>query len=194
MRRFKEVLRKAERTESKLRKRLFILGYLTKTMEERGLKPPIMVGGSAVMFYTLEHYVTYDVDLVCEDREQLEALLEECGFKRIGRHWILPEVDLAIEIPSIALEGMSYDRVRRVRLDSYEVRIVGMEDLIIDRLRAYKHWSSEADRDQAMMIIAGNYQDIDWLYLTRRARKGGLGYQLREVKRRSEEALRMLSP
>lgn len=192
MQEFKETLQKAEGTESKLRKWMLVLGFLTKKMNEQKLKPPIIVGGSAVMFYTLEHYITYDVDLVCEDREKLENLLGKLRFKKVGRHWILPEADLAIEIPSTTLEKSAYNKLRKIKLNASQVFIIGLEDLILDRLNAYKYWKSEADRDQALMVTTGNYQDIDWIYLTKKAKKEELEPALLEVKKKAEDALRKI--
>lgn len=190
MREFSRILKKANEEQSKIKRRLLIIGYLSKLMEKKCLKPPIIVGGSAVMFYTLEHYITYDIDLVCENRKELENMLRKCGFERAGRHWILPPIELAIEIPSTKLEDESYDRVREVRIDGYGVRILGIEDIILDRLRAYKYWRSEIDRDQAIMMVAGNIDDIDWGYLRSRAKRDQLEIDLMEVRKIAKSALR----
>lgn len=81
-------------------------------------KKPILVGGSAVEFYTLGTCKSIDIDLLA-DRDSLIKVLEEMGFSKIGRHWFYTK-DLGIEIVGESVEG------RRV----------------VDRLNACKHWKS----------------------------------------------------
>ncbi len=58
-------------------------------------KKPILVGGSAVEFYTRGTYKSLDIDLLA-DREALEKVLEKMGFSKIGRHWFYTK-DIGIE-------------------------------------------------------------------------------------------------
>jgi predicted nucleotidyltransferase len=55
-----------------------------------------------------------------------------------------------------------------VRTRGLTVSMLGIEDLIIDRLNACVHWSHEESCDVARALLLGN-TDIDWEYLCRRA-------------------------
>ncbi len=58
-----------------------------------------------------------------------------------------------------------------VEVGPHAVRIVGVEDLIVDRLAAAKLWKSERDMEQAKILIAAHRRQIDAEYLRRRARE-----------------------
>jgi len=51
------------------------------------------------------------------------------------------------------------------------VKVVGVEDLIIDRLAAAKFWRSERDAEQASALFQGFMDRLDIEYLRRRARE-----------------------
>ena len=44
-----------------------------------------------------------------------------------------------------------------------------MEDLIIDRLNACKHWKSESDGEMVELLLKKYYKDVDWEYLEKKA-------------------------
>lgn len=165
------------REKDPLRKSLGVLAVLTGALVPAGIKP-VLVGGRALEFYTLGGYATRDIDLVINGREQAKAVLKEMGFlRRPGeRHWYHEELDLALEIPGDSLAG-SMDKVLTVELDGAEVYIIGIEDLIVDRLAAAKFWNSPADLQWAGKLLALHKQDIDMKYLQKSAGKG----QVRDV-------------
>ena len=47
--------------------------------------------------------------------------------------------------------------------------IIGLEDLIIDRLNACKHRKSEVDCEMTELLIARYGPEIDWAYLEKKA-------------------------
>jgi hypothetical protein len=48
-------------------------------------------------------------------------------------------------------------------------RIIGIEDLLIDRLNACKHWKSETDCEMVELLAKRYVNDLDWPYLERKA-------------------------
>jgi hypothetical protein len=146
---------------------------------------PIIVGGLAVEFYTLGAYVTGDIDLVCADRKALGELLESWGFKRQGRTWFEPELELYVEAPSEVLYPEA-DSTRVVEVDARRlpVYVVGIEDLIIDRLNAYVHWTSTEDGVWAQRLMKRHTDAIDWAYLRKRADQERVGEALSRLRRR----------
>ena len=144
---------------------LCVLGVITQAMITYGIRP-ILVGGGAVEFYTLGSYTTKDLDLIVEGREKAKTALDNLKFKRRSgaRHWYRDDLDLAIEIPDDYLAG-SMEKVTKVLIDNMPVYIIGIEDLLIDRLSAYKFWKSQSDGEWAARIMLIHMDDIDWAYL-----------------------------
>ncbi|RJQ28502.1 MAG: UbiD family decarboxylase [Peptococcaceae bacterium] len=169
-----------------LKKALGTLAVLTEALKPIGVKP-ILVGGRALEFYTLGGYATKDIDLVINGREQAKAVLAAMGFlRRPGeRHWYHEELDLAIEIPGEFLAG-SKDKLSTVEINGMEAFIIGIEDLIIDRLAAAKFWKSRGDAQWAAKLLALHTREIDMEYLQNTAGKEQVEDVLKEVIRQSK--------
>ncbi len=184
--RLKKGLKAAGDVPDPLKKNMLVLGIITEGLKRYHLRP-ILVGGRAVEFYTLGEYRTFDNDLVCAGVGELESLLEELGFKRIGRHWYFEPTDTAIEIPASHLSG-DEKLVKRIKIGKYMVFIIGIEDLIIDRLNACVHWRSELDCDQAAALITTHFNEINWKYVRSRARRSDVKEKLGELVKKIERA------
>lgn len=149
-----------------LRRRLVALGALTEL-----LKPyrrlPILVGGSALELYTQGGYATADVDLALDHGPEVDRAFADLGFEKRGRYWVRLDLGLLFEAP--APEGLPGETAPRWELDVDGLRVVvlGLEDLLVDRLRAWVHWKSSEDRRWAERLV-GLYRDrLDWAYLHR---------------------------
>ncbi len=133
---------------------------------------PILVGGSAVELYTKGAYRSYDIDVLA--KESLEPVLEEMGFVREGRFFINPSM------PEISLEivgSSTKEKVETIKLlgeKEYDVRIISVEDLAIDRLNACKFWKSNLDCELVRLLLRGYYKKMDRGYLEDRAREEGV--------------------
>ncbi len=121
--------------------------------------PPILVGGAAVELYTGGAYTTGDLDFVGRVPPEVARQLEECGFRREGRHWVHDEAKLFIEFPGSALEPDS--RVARLEVDGTSVLTLSPEDLILDRLAAWEFWNSTTDGASAFLIWKAQDSRID---------------------------------
>ena len=141
-----------------------------------GNKKPILVGGSAVEFYTRGTCKSIDIDLL-GDRDSLVKLFDDLGFSKIGRHWFYTK-DIGIEIVGSSAEGR---RVNEVLHEGKIIRIISIEDLIVDRLNACKHWKSQYDCEQAQ-VLAGAYRDkLDMDYLKSRMKEEDLEMELLSI-------------
>ncbi|MGQ0571151.1 MAG: hypothetical protein ACT4P5_16745 [Armatimonadota bacterium] len=70
--------------------------------------PVVVVGGSAVSFYTGGAYLSRDVDLVTDaSGPQITSILGQVGFNRQDRVWIHAEVDVVVDFPAPPLAGDS---------------------------------------------------------------------------------------
>ncbi len=131
-------------------------------------KKPILVGGSAVELYTRGLAKSIDMDIIA-DRSVIAPLLIKQGFKQEGRHFYKGRID--IEIPSDIFQG---GRSTIVKYRGKKIRIISVEDLIIDRLNACKFWDSVYDCEQARMLIRAYKNRLDRPYLNERARQESL--------------------
>ncbi len=163
-----------------LRRNLYFVGVLSRYLPPG--PPPIVVGGQALELYTLGQYATQDVDLVYGRRGELDRLLLSWGFERSGRHWTHNDWQIALEAPDETLAG-DEERVTILDIEGLEVRVIGYEDLLIDRLNAAVHWDSEEDRQWSARLAANHEGRLDWEYLRRRAEEEGLTELLDEIQR-----------
>jgi len=140
--------------------KFLVLGKLTKALK----KKPILVGGGAAELYTAGHFVTGDIDILA-DRAELQPVLEKMGFKREGMYFIRGKVFIHVLNPyfdkrfdDIALKGTGLT-----------IRVISVEDLIVDRLNACKWWRHKADCEQAAHLLNTFRDKLDADYLEERA-------------------------
>jgi hypothetical protein len=164
-----EILARIGATASPLARQLLMAGLITRLLEDRGKPAPVVIGGLALSYYSREVYFTADIDLACADRDALDTVLGELEFSRKGRYWVHEILDMAVEAPASTLAGEEAPR-ETVELDAaLHCVMIGLEDLIIDRLNACKHWKSEGDCEMAALLVARYRQELDWSYLERKA-------------------------
>jgi hypothetical protein len=148
----------------RLRRRLVALGALTACLEPARIEP-ILVGGCALELYTQGGYSTGDVDLALPVSPKVDAAFADLGFEKSGRYWVRRELDLLFEAPAPAgLPGETAPRTE-LSIDGLRVVILGVEDLLLDRLRAWVHWKSEEDRRWAGRLVSLYRSRLDWTYL-----------------------------
>ncbi|MGB9839493.1 DUF6036 family nucleotidyltransferase [Thermovenabulum sp.] len=188
-----DYLQLLKKENNPLKKALILTAIITEMLRKKKVMP-ILVGGRALEFYTLGGYATKDIDLVINDRESAKEVLAKLGFtKRPGeRHWYNEEIDLAIEIPDEELAG-SLEKIIKVEIDDLEVNVIGIEDLIIDRLLAAKFWQSVDDEEWATKILAIHYQRIDFNYLKETAIKNQVNDYLDKIINESRKILDKLT-
>lgn len=161
-------LDKLKRISNLLEKRLYFVALLTKELKKFGVKP-ILVGGNAVELYTTGGYATADIDIVAPS-EPVDNILKGWKFTKEGRYWINEDLDIQVEAPSDSLAG-DYNKLTKVLIDDLEVYVIGIEDIIIDRLNAFVQWDSPEDGVWAAEIADINREKIDWEYLKDRCKE-----------------------
>lgn len=161
----RQLLTDLARIEDPLRRRLFVTGVVTKALQAKGVTP-VLVGGLAIDFYTYGGYGTVDIDLVAGDRETVQAVLVELGFdKPFGdRNWYLREEGIVLEVPDGVLAG-SRERVLEVEVNGLPVYVIGIEDLILDRVEGYDATQSLSDFEWAVNLAAARFETLDVEYL-----------------------------
>jgi len=130
---------------------------------------PVIVGGFAVEFYSTGGYRTNDIDACCMRPAEAGAVLETWGFRKVNRHWVSTALGLQVEFPRLAIEARARERLTTVRVDGLAVTLIGVEDLILDRLNGWVHGGSTDDRRWAVELAAVALESLDQAYVQREA-------------------------
>ena len=155
-----------------LKRTLKAVGYITNLLGIFGIRP-ILVGGQAVEIYTFGNYTTKDIDLVLSGSDLAGKVLIAVGFEPKGlvhSHWYHRELELPIEILDNQLLG-SLDRITELDVDGSIVYVIGVEDLILDRLRARVYWKSTSDMEWARYLLESYMVDLELKYLEMESKK-----------------------
>ena len=154
--------------EDPLERRLAFSGLLSRACRILGRREPVVVGGHAVEFYTAGGYTTVDIGLVGAS-DAISEVLSGWGFEKEGRHWYDGRLGLLVEVPGDQLEDAQIAHMTKVEVRGEHVAVLGVEDLIVDRLNACVHWEFEEACEWASVLIEAHRDRIDWEYLKRRA-------------------------
>ena len=149
-------------------------------INRRAKEKPVLVGGGAVEFYSGGHFVTGDMDL-CAQSAALASVLKDMGFSRKGMYFIRGK--LFIHVLGPGFKGKSDDVSIGKGL---MIRIISLEDLIIDRLNSCKWWKHEVDCEQARYLLNTYRERLDSGYLEERAAQEEVGDMLDRLRPRSE--------
>lgn len=160
------LLSQLRKEPNELKKKMLLLGFLSDGLSRTG-GFLFLVGGQAVETYTAGQFTTGDIDVTTTDRGATERLLSRLGFKREGMVWLNEKLAVAVHI--VGSYPTRTERIRTVEVGPYRVRVVAVEELIIDRLRAAKFWKSGRDSEQAAVLFKGFKERIDLEYLRKRA-------------------------
>lgn len=151
---------------------------ITALLEQTDLKA-IIVGGFAVEIYTRNEYTTVDIDLIFSRRDLANELFLELGFTKEGRHWYHTRLGVSIEIPNDMLENAEINKVAKLNLPNQShVYVIGIEDMILDRLRACIHWNSLSDCEWGYRLFLIHHQNLDIDYMLEKAKIDLTGSQL----------------
>jgi hypothetical protein len=183
-----DLMAKAKKIERGFQRTIYVMSVLTPRLEERGVKA-VVVGGAAVEFYTRDWYATGDIDLAVNKgkRKELGEVLEVMGLKKIGRMWVREDLSLYIEAPG-DIADIDIDKVTRIETDAGFAYVIGLEDIVFDRIQAAEHWKSESDKEQAIRMAAMFYEEIDWKYLLNKCVEEGSEKMLKKVKEAARNA------
>ena len=154
------------------------------------------MGGTAEEYWTAAEYHQTDLDLCLyltpEDRARLKAL----GFRREGRHWAHPRINVAVEFPDSRIDG-DENRTTEEPVGDGAARIIGLDDLYLDRLRqaTIEERSEGVEFKSALAVVAARFEDLDWRYVHRRIREitekeGSVGASMKRLDSRIRRRVR----
>lgn len=156
----------------------------------------IVVGGSALEIYSFGKYVSGDIDVISTDRYGLIGKLEDIGFVRKpgAKIWISEELRLFFEIPSNVLQG-DYEKAAGIDVgQGIIIKVIGVEDLILDRLNSCVHWKYETDCEWAEYLLSKYKDRIDMGYLQTQAQKQEVLDKLQEITQKDDGEYLYIKP
>lgn len=160
--------------------------FLAKLFQEKSVGL-IIVGGAAVQFYTQADYVTKDLDAILQgDTTALvDEVMNSIGFKRTTtyRHFEHPFFNFVVEFPPSPVEvgNRHIDILSQIKTDEGVVRVIRVEDLIMDRIIAGIEWKSPGHIAQAKLLWIKNRKFIDKAYLRQFAKEEGYETELKKI-------------
>ena len=163
-------LSRLKKEQNPLRMKMLLLGYVTDRLENKA-QHVVLVGGQAVETYTGGQFLTGDVDITTTDSETTEAILTSLGFRKVSMIWLNQQLGVAIQIVGNVLTG-SLEKTCTIQTGPYNVKVIGVEDLIVDRLSHAKFWKNPGDLEKARVLYASFKKQIDESYLKEAAKKG----------------------
>lgn len=162
------VVSQIKREPNELKKKMLLVGYLADALSRKD-KVLFLVGGQAVETYTAGQFTTGDIDITTTDKGLTERILGRMGFTREGMVWLNESVGIAVHI--VGSYPSESEKARTVEVGPFRVSVVGVEDLIVDRLVAAKHWRSTRDGEQAVVLFRSFEDSLDMVYLRKRAKQ-----------------------
>jgi hypothetical protein len=165
----RERLQRSSVIENPLKRHLWILAVLTEAMKTIGERP-VLIGGKALEYYTLGGYTTGDIDIALPSTNEVNTIFSKLGFHKEGQYWIREDIDALIEAPTSDLAGEDAPLVE-LEIEDMRCYIIGLEDLIIDRLNGYVHWHWEDDGRWVKRLLSLHAKEIDKEYLFCKARE-----------------------
>ena len=183
-------------------KHLKLASLVSTIFRERGIEL-VVVGGSAIEFYTEGAYVSGDLDLcVAASKEPLTVLLRQeimglLGAKGGPRSWEVGGVFVDV---LGAFENLAKTRIRGIAAPFGEVRVSPVEELIVERVLVSVYPSNYPPaRDCAKKILAAALQgevETDWREVRRLAESSAYQNwpQVKELIDEQAKALQVRSP
>jgi hypothetical protein len=129
---------------------------------------PVLVGGGAVELYTRGAYTTGDLDFAGYVSTSAREALLRAGFLKLGKNWVHEGAKIFLEFPSNSLG--EDERKAVLTFGRFRIQIVGPEDLLVDRLAAWKFWESPLDGVNSFLLYRAQGDNLDEDHLGKRVR------------------------
>jgi hypothetical protein len=142
-----------------------LAAYVQSHLQKRGIKV-ILSGGAAVAIYTVNKYVSADIDLVdvnFVDRRKIIAAMEEIGFSERNRYFIHPDTKQLVEFPPgpLSVGDEPVRRIKEIKFSTGILRVISPTDCVKDRLAAYYFWNDQQSLAQAILVAKHNRISIN---------------------------------
>ena len=141
-----------------------VAAYVQDALRDEGIIV-VLSGGSAASFYSLNKYVSKDLDLInlnFAKRNRIKAVMEKLGFGEGGRYFINPETQFFIEFPDgpLSVGEEPVKAVAEFELATGTLRIISATDCVKDRLCAFYFWKDQQGLAQAVLVSKSQKVDL----------------------------------
>ena len=142
-----------------------LAAFVQEHLRQHGLET-VLSGGTAVILYTQNQYISWDVDLIALSitrRSALREMMRELGFVEKGRHFIHPDSPYFVEFPAgpLAVGREPVKEVLEFRLTTGRLRVISPTDCVKDRLSAFFYWNDRQALEQAILVCLHNPVDLE---------------------------------
>jgi len=186
----RSLLRQAQEAKRPLDQRLLVAAAFSTVMET----PPIVVGGTAEEYWARDEYHPTDVDLIPTPSKADEEAFRKLGLKKLGRHWVSQDTPVATEFPHDTT--FEVRRTLDARVGDVTVKVIGVDDLYLDRLGQTTMTESTVDQHFASLLAVAvtNWARLDWTYVQERIRDiTGVNPRLGESMKRMNRSCRRIA-
>jgi len=170
--RARALIAQLRKEQNSLTQKMLLLGYITYRLEKEK-QHVYLVGGQAVETYTAGQFTTGDIDITTTDSKVTEKVLTSLGFEQIGMIWLNKQLGVAVQIVGL-FPNANLDKALTIEAGPYKVNVIGVEDLIVDRLAHVKFFKVAGDMEKAKVLYAIFKRQIDKKYLRDTAKKRGV--------------------
>jgi predicted nucleotidyltransferase len=166
----RELINRARAAEDKLERQMCVAAAISSAFEKRGIQA-VLVGGAVVEYYTAGGYTTVDIDMILPplEKQEIETVMKELGFERFEdyRHWLHPHIPIPVEFPPGPLQigHLLIQEVNEIEIEKIKLKILKVEDILLDRLIMGQEWKDLQAQIQAEMLMYVHYTEIDWSYV-----------------------------
>lgn len=159
-----------EATADLLARTMKLSGLVTTLFQERGF-PLVVVGGSAVEFYTEGGYMSGDIDFCRKTLKSvpprlMQEIAERLGGKGLGRNWLI--CGLYVDLLGL-LESETTLSERIVKTPYGDVRILPPELALVERILFAEQDAECVLSARQMMAAALKDAAFDWMEAERLA-------------------------
>ena len=161
-------------TKDKLERQIYVAAVISSAFEKKEIQT-VLVGGAVVEYYTAGGYATADIDMILPplEKEEIETVMKELGFERFEdyRHWLHPDIPVPVEFPPGPLQvgHLLIQEVNEIEVEKIKLKILKVEDILLDRLIMAQEWKDLQAQIQAEMLMYAHYTEIDWAYVRQKS-------------------------
>jgi len=175
-------------TKDKLERQIYVAAVISSAFEKKGIQT-VLVGGAVVEYYTAGGYTTADIDMILPplEKEEIETVMKELGFERFEdyRHWLHPDIPVPVEFPPGPLQvgHLLIHEVNEIEVEKIKLKILKVEDILLDRLIMAQEWKDLQAQIQAEMLMYAHYTELDWPYVHQKSSRLGILRRFQKVQR-----------
>jgi len=175
-------------TKDKLERQIYVAAVISSAFEKKGIQT-VLVGGAVVEYYTAGGYTTADIDMILPPlgKEEIETVMKELGFERFEdyRHWLHPDIPVPVEFPPGPLQvgHLLIHEVNEIEVEKIKLKILKVEDILLDRLIMAQEWKDLQAQIQAEMLMYAHYTELDWPYVHQKSSRLGILRRFQKVQR-----------